>query len=379
MPRVLLYQPYYSDPGHFRDFFRLYFDHLAERGSACHGILGVNDEMAASEPRSATLFKRSFPQRRLRMLDNITGLRKLLQAAKASNQEVDAIQLLDVEIILLTIFVFFNRRYFKKKRVVVNLHSINHLSGNNKGVLRTMYAALVKRGYRYLERTLSLRVVTNGAFLTEFMVTHGFLKDQTVITSAWGSPDLQKELAPELKEDHTFLFLGMIRKDKNPEYLLDQFSKVDGACKLIIAGMPRDYTRQQMQQMIEYSGIDRDKLELYLDYLSTDRMYELYNRARYLVLPYTKSNVSSSGPLVTALQFNCIPIASDYGQRAQIIRQYQCGHLFGLDEEDALSRLVEELLQQNRNPLTSEIKEAKRNHQWGHIISRLVDDGLYAT
>lgn len=340
---------------------------------SCIGLIGILRNEPSLHKPDITSFKCHFKNRTLRILNNISGLTRLNKIVK--DETVEAVHFLDIEILLLYIFVRCHLLGLKGIRVVITQHSVNRIRTDRKSLFHRFYRALIHHAYNYLEKNLDLLVLTNGLHITSELTTKGFLAEKSVITAWWGSKYDSSLYATQKKKTNSFLVYGILRKDKNLDFLFHNFSKLSHPYTLHIAGYPRDYSREQLESLIAKYQIPADQIVLELDYLPEERVAALLSTSQYILLPYSSDNLSNSGPMIDAIQFDCIPIASGYGERLEFIRKFGLGLLFYYDSSPTLFDVLEKC-QNDDHPvreISSLIKERKRQFTWANIISDLIN------
>ncbi len=368
--KVLLFQPYYDLKGHFKDFTEVFKHHLTENNIHCFEILGRESEIKGRLPVNQYLYNGK--NKAMRILSTYTGLKKVKEVSKRN--KVDNIHFLDFEIVILSFFLRLNQSFFSDKKLVFTLHSINYLQKNGTGLFRKFYRKQIIYSYRYIDSKFSFDIVTNGKTLTDCFNSEVGLKRNRVITSSWGTKKVSADINLSTKKKNSFLFLGIIRRDKNIEYLLNEFSKVSEDFTLTIAGVPSGYDRNVLTALINESGIPENRIETHLRFLDEKDYENLLAENKYIVLPYKKENRSSSGPLIQALQYNVIPIASDYGERAEIIRKSNLGYTFKFDNAIGLGEIVNQILDgdTNEEKIFKNIETYKNTFLWENIIEKLI-------
>lgn len=371
MPKkVLLFQPYYDLKGHFKNFLDVHIQHLSANDIKCFPVLGREIEIKKKD--QANQYKYNSGNKVLRILSSYNGFKKVKKVSQDNN--IPVIHFLDFEIVILCFFLMTNRSFFSNKKLVFTLHSVNYLQKGSNGLFRRLYRKLIIYSYRYLDSKFSFDVVTNGKTLTDHFNSEVSLKRNRIVTSSWGTKEIHPDIDLTYKKQNSFLFLGIIRRDKNIEYLLNEFSKVTKNFTLTIAGMPSGYDNDILIALINDSGIPEDQIETHFRFLNEKDYENLLAKSKYIVLPYKKENKSSSGPLIQALQFNVIPIASDYGERAEIIRKSNIGYTFQFDKNIGLGEIVDQILDNTagEEAVLKNIKTYKNVFLWKNIIKKLI-------
>jgi len=214
-----------------------------------------------------------------------------------------------------TIFTFLYQIH-KKMPVVVTLHSVRSLSH-----LLMMQSNLTYRAVSFItEITKRLlrpqRVIVQTRQHKEILVKRGIAPQrvniipQPIFTIFKNFETIKN--GREVKENSVLLF-GYLSPEKGIEDLIKATSLIARDVpniKIIIAG-EGDFT--------QYSKLIKDWsiFEVYNEYMPDEKVAELFNRAKVVVLPYRKSkgySGSHSGVLSVALYYGKALIVTDVGQ-----------------------------------------------------------------
>lgn len=374
--KVLLYEPYYDRKGHFKEYLNVFRENLVSNGINVYELVGISKY----KPNDTFNYFKYYNFNKItRLLSNLLGIRKLKMISNKNS--INVIQFLDVEIMILFISVFFNRRFYKNKRIIITQHSANFFVNPKDNFVLYLYRKVTKVAFQYLEKNIDLKVITNGKYIAEQLVKFYSLNKKTVIESWWGAKK-NNLLTKQFKENNTFLFFGIIRKDKNIEFLLGSFSKIKGNYKLIIAGYPQDYSKEEIKNLIQKYKIKKENIEFHLKFLKESEIKDILSKSKYIIIPYKKDNVSNSGPLIMGLQFNCIPIVSDYGERGYIVEKYKLGYSFKFTSNcTKLTQILHKCLLDNElhNEKINNILKSKDIFTWDNIIKKLIfNDKIYS-
>lgn len=372
MSNILLYQPYYHFPGHFKTQFHAFRKGLKEIGFTCIGVVGLwhPDKIEKSDDIFSFHYKTQSDT--FRIFANILGLSRVRHILM--QESITSIHFLDIEIFHLFIFLFFNRSTVKHTRIIVTQHSINRLQNQTSFIFSSLYKWVIRRSYTYIEKNFDLKVLTNGRNITRWLINENFLEPATITTTWWASQFEVKEIDWSLKNPGSLLFYGIIRKDKNIEYLLKSVSEADQSLRLHIAGYPIDYSERQLHDLLNKYELSDAQVTLELGYLSEQRIAELLRFSSFIILPYSDKNLSNSGPLIDAIQFGCIPVASGYGERYEFINFFDAGYLFYFDRSPTLKDLLSEHLQnsESNTHYRETLSKIRKQFTWEWIIRDLV-------
>lgn len=364
--KILLYQPYMDEIGHFAFFFELWRDHLTASGFEVTGLVGF-----AKEPDTAPdtdYFVNPVKGRFTRILGTVKGLSRAFRLAEERRIHVLYIQ--DFEIITLSIAMWMNRRRAAGRRIVLHQHAGNFEVQASESRLLHLYRRLTRFLFRRLLRMPEVRIIANGVSIAEGLARYTGVGAPTVIASTWGTQP-GAPIAP--KEANTFLFAGILRSDKNLELALASLSNhLDADWKLIIAGRPFDYSADRIHAMIRDAGIPDDRVETHLRFIPDAEWATFFSRAEYVLIPYKALNQSNSGPLIDALQYDCIPIVSDFGERGDLVKRFGIGYAFDF-ERRPLAELLRGLLAEGHSnaEVVKAIRSVKEDFTWPKILRDL--------
>lgn len=99
-------------------------------------------------------------------------------------------------------------------------------------------------------------------------------------------------------EGPVFLFLGMLRRDKGIECLLEAVSHLkQEEFKVVIAGSCFDYSPSDIAVICDRLGVG-EKVILRLSYIEDSQLLLYYRAGDAVVLPYRRSYTGSCGPLI---------------------------------------------------------------------------------
>ncbi len=160
------------------------------------------------------------------------------------------------------------------------------------------------------------------------------------------APHMTGPVDLSIRDRHSILFAGSIRRNKGIEHFLQALRLLDRSLKqekpeirptILIAGQSRD--------VIIASDIEKLKLEcLGLKiifenrFIPADQYHRHFNRAQILVLPYTRDFKSLSAVLLDGYHYDNEIIATDVGANGDIIRQESTGILVEPGDAEAIAR-----------------------------------------
>jgi glycosyltransferase involved in cell wall biosynthesis len=364
--KVLLYQPYMDEIGHFRFFFELWRQHLTASGYEVTGMAGFSKE--PDHTPDTDYFVNPAKGRFTRILGTLKGLSRAFRLAEERSIPVLYIQ--DFEIITLSTAMWVNRHRLVGRRIVLHQHAGNFEVEAAESRVLHLYRRLTRPLFRRLLRKPEVRIIANGGSIAEGLERYTGVGAPTVIASTWGTRP-GEPTAPS--EPNHFLFAGILRKDKNLEGVLDAFSRFGKRdWSLTIAGRPMEYTPDEILGLIRRSGADATRIDLQLRFIDDDEWASFFSRATYVLIPYKAFNKSNSGPLIDALQYDCIPIVSDFGERGAMVRRLGIGYAFDFDKRTLIALLDRLLAQGHSNAeVAKAIRSVKADFTWPKILRDL--------
>jgi glycosyltransferase involved in cell wall biosynthesis len=166
-----------------------------------------------------------------------------------------------------------------------------------------------------------------------------------------------------------FLFFGNVVKYKGLDVLLkaiDNLSKRYDNFELTIAGRANDWEA-------EYGWLvtDRKVLNLQIRYITNEEIPYFFSKAHYLVLPYR--DVTQSGPLMIAYNYDIPVIASNLDGFREFIVDGETGFFFDSEDENSLARVLELAILRNEaeyNLLVKNVANYKNEKYEASIIAQ---------
>jgi glycosyltransferase involved in cell wall biosynthesis len=363
---IIIYQPYYSRIGHFKSFFDNLFSYLS-RNIYCDiwGYIGVNERININTKIKQHIYKSK--NKYIQILLTFFGLNKVYTISNKNNLQF--IQILDYEIVTLSLVTLLNYFRIKNKHLILHQHSIN--SYKNKSFPGRVYSFLSKCSFKVLSRLFNVTFLTNGERISDYLIKH-VTKSTSVHTGGWGSDYEPCNLKPRR---NSFLFIGILRKDKNLEYLINSINKLDFGINVTIAGYPQDYCFETLNTTVN-SLDNHHNIQTFFKYLDVAEMRELYAEHEFLMIPYGKENQSNSGPLIDGLMFSCIPIVSNYGERGHIISTNNIGITFQFEEDHSLTNAIVkacDLKDSEREKMRDMIFQFAETVNWDYIFNSYIN------
>lgn len=136
-----------------------------------------------------------------------------------------------------------------------------------------------------------------------------------------------------------FLFFGAIRHNKGLECLIEAGNLLASRGLdfiITIAGSCNDFA--YYDELIKY----RNKFDLKIRFIDHSEIPSLFAKADFLVLPYL--DVTQSGPLMVAFNYNVLPIASNLPGFKEYISHGKSGLLFEVGNPAELSLCMEKAM-----------------------------------
>ena len=146
-----------------------------------------------------------------------------------------------------------------------------------------------------------------------------------------------------------FLFFGTIRRDKGLDNLLKAFMMLQQEeCRLVIAGMPLDWTMSEETKRI----LSCSRITARLDYVPEAEIDAFFFASDALVLPYCGFYAGSSGPLYEAGARGLPVIVSDVSEMGAITRERDLGIVIPPDDPEALADAMKQFIGLNQSKKT---------------------------
>lgn len=196
---------------------------------------------------------------------------------------------------------------------------------------------------------------------------------QEVIVSRIGSYDFftKKSDKKYPLEKNTILFFGRIKDYKGLKYLLEALIKIKDKekFKLIIAG-EGDITPYAVQ----LKKLEKD-VEVLNGYVSDDKVNEYFQRAAFIVMPYT--DATQTGVVQVAYAFKKPVIATNVGSLPEIVLNRKTGIIIEPKNVKQLMDSVKELLNNPKKTIQLGIEAnnfLKKEYDWDIIAKKLYEE-----
>lgn len=148
-----------------------------------------------------------------------------------------------------------------------------------------------------------------------------------------------KKVEPQSVTGDVFklLFFGQIKKVKGLDVLLDALGilKSKGVkVKLIIAGRPWKVGFDEYQQMIDKNNI-ADMVDLHIKYIPDDKVWDYFNEANLVVLPYRE--IFQSGVLLMGMSYGRAVLTSNIPAFLGLVKDGVYGFTFESENSAAMA------------------------------------------
>lgn len=222
--------------------------------------------------------------------------------------------------------------FFNKNKVVFAIHDVKQHYKMDYGKMKTIYFDYILKRFKnfqvFSESQLTLfreRFPGKNVFMANL-----YLKD-------FGPGKLK----PRAKKKVNFLFFGIIRKNKGIHLIIKAFNEIAkyrNDFTVTIAGNAKDW--DEYAKDIE----DPSVFNLMIRKIKNEEVPDLMVNADYILLPYL--DVTQSGVLLTAYNYNLPAIATDFPGFREYIQDGHNGYLIRPAVE-SLKTAVEAVLNQN--------------------------------
>lgn len=299
-------------------------------------------------------------------------------------EKFDVIFLTDVEFLTATLLlkIFFN----PIPALVWYIHMTNFTYDTYSG-------SFIKKSYKVIQREIFRKVI--GREAKAFAVLSDWhrekLRQQLRINEKFPIeviPDCGEVLDNQLDRSSArqmiginydgtlFMFLGMLRKDKGIEYLIEAASYLKSKeLKFLIAGSLMHYTESQIKDLINKFGVS-EKVILRLSYIPDNEVPLYYSSCDAVIFPYPKIYTGGTGPLLKgACTYGKPVIATDISEMGRAVREYKLGLLAEAENSKSLAQQMEKFLLLSENEKNELAKNAiflAKKNSWDAVAHKLV-------
>ncbi|MBN1398674.1 MAG: glycosyltransferase [Bacteroidetes bacterium] len=223
--------------------------------------------------------------------------------------------------------------FLPRKKVVYAIHDVAEHKKTRHIYLRWATKKLMIKSFNNFQLFSETQ---RNLFLKKCKNKHSFAA--RLYTTDYGTADGLKTI--ESLMPINFLFFGSIRESKGLQFLVKAADRLNRSYKgkftVTIAG--HCYNWDQYEKLIE----DKDNYILKIELIPDDEIPELFSKAHYIVLPYL--DVTQSGVLMIAYQYQVPAIASDFEEFRNDIEDGKTGYLFEPQNTDSLYNVMEKII-----------------------------------
>ncbi|MFD2100200.1 glycosyltransferase family 4 protein [Flagellimonas iocasae] len=381
MKKLHLVSAMYASKGHGQEYVRNFcYELMGHYNIVLH--LATNSEIEAPEGIQITYtgvdYKRTEAQNFNRysfFASYFRAIFKQLLSAKYYRKVIksdlidngDLVYIMDYDVIPLKILIDGLKR--KGTRIFLWIHSAKFES---KNVLYTAYKSIFKKMFNSFISNDIEGVVVNGDFIKEKIEFYLKIPKDKVHVIQYPSSipfnPINKEAARKKlgisSKDNVVMSFGMLRKDKNIEFLIKSIAQVDTKVLLVIVGSEASVTRKDIENWIDKYNLKSYKLEI--DYISEERMALYYSASDLLLLTYNIESGSQSGPLSLAREFELPAIVSNSGEIGRYVQHSGVGLVADLNIKDDFIKKIDRFFNSEdcKIQIASNIKKAKEMYSW---------------
>ncbi len=214
-------------------------------------------------------------------------------------------------------------------------------------------------------------IVTLGKRQAEIVRRMGYT--QKIIVSRIGHYGFLARKKTSVKMDpKTLLFFGRIKEYKGLHYLLDALIGLkdkDEKFKLLIAG------DGDLEPYTEKLGVLKDSVEIHNKFIADDSVAPYFERASFLVLPYT--DATQTGIIPVAYSFKKAIIGTDVGSIPEFIIDGKTGIIVKAKSSKALAKAIQHMLDNPQRTKTMGLNGyefMKKELDWERITDKLLKD-----
>ncbi|RGE57667.1 glycosyltransferase [Eisenbergiella massiliensis] len=143
------------------------------------------------------------------------------------------------------------------------------------------------------------------------------------------------------KESFVLGCIGGTRYDKGLDILLRALQSVEGNFELLVAGKECEIKKDEIQRL---SASYKERVHLYLNYLSDEELEMAFQAVDVIVLPYRKTFNGASGPLGEGVGKEKMIIGTNYGSIGDIISKNHLGYTFEAENVENLKQVINRVL-----------------------------------
>lgn len=186
-------------------------------------------------------------------------------------------------------------------------------------------------------------------------------------------PEIRKALG--IKDNLTcFMHLGLVRKYKGLDILLEAFSLMKQKARLIVSGEFYD-DFNKYKELVEFYKL-QERVTLQNKYLSDDELSRMLIASDAVVLPYR--DATQSGVAMAALACGSPVIASNVGALSDVLSNQSFGQLVEPGDPVLLAEKLDEFVIQGRTESIAEKRNrselVQKRYSWKSLAKQLIED-----
>lgn len=292
---------------------------------------------------------------------NLRSMASFKNISLISNINPDCIHLTSPLILPLMVFIkLYN--YDTKYSILYTKHSV--ISGANKKM------KILDNIVYYSERFLKFeRIILHTENDRKLLMNTENISSNKLIVIPHGTYSFFKKFKNTYStEKNSILFFGRICSYKGLQYLIEAvplISKNIPDLKVIIAG------DGDLSSFSAYINSNKSLFEIHNEFISDEKVSELFQRTELLVLPYSEMS-GQSGVLNIALAFKKPVVAANVGDIKDIIVDDITGFLVPPKDPEALAKAIVKILNNSvlQNEMKVNIEVKSRELSWDNIARK---------
>lgn len=237
-------------------------------------------------------------------------------------------------------FALLSRLFLGNKKVVIAImdYKLHQRSAGSFKFSEKFYRFIQVHFFKYFQ---FFSYTQNKIFQKDFPEKKSFAIRLFLVDT-----DLHQPSEKKIKEKVHFLFFGRVFYYKGIDVLIKStniLAKKYPDFKVTIAGNTKVW-QQEYQPLIEEKSV----FDLKIRFITKEELPDLFAEADYFVAPYRE--VTQSGPLLRAYNYDIIPIVSSEDGFTEYVEHHKTGFVFENENENSLASVMEEalLLQDNK-------------------------------
>lgn len=169
------------------------------------------------------------------------------------------------------------------------------------------------------------------------------------------------------------LFLGMLRKDKGIEYLIEAMTQLPNEdFNLIIAGAPSEWRIEDLTALIPKHL--KDKIVLHLYYIPDEKVPMYYVASDVVIFPYSKEYTGGCGPLIKGASAYGKPVlVTDVSDIGRMVRTHANGLIAKPCDAVSLAEIIQQFLglsAEQKHILNQNAATLAQKHSWDTIAGQ---------